>query len=122
MSKIVIAANAMIANAEKISTVIPSNENKEFFYFLYGKKYTWGIYKDGGAIVLLYFPNNESPDYLAALASYDFSDVSVMRYSSLSIGSQEAEETFRDLYTIIQEKAFGIDKVLDEIIGDFDIC
>ena len=39
-------------------------------------------------------------------------------YKVSDIGSREARETFEELYTLLKEKAYGIDEVLNEIIEE----
>jgi len=45
-------------------------------------------------------------------------DEEYIRYSSKDLNSKEAYETFSELYRIIEEKVFGVDKALDDIIKD----
>jgi len=41
-----------------------------------------------------------------------------MTYRASDFKSQEVDESFRDLYTTVKGKLYGIDKVFDEILGE----
>jgi hypothetical protein len=58
---------------------------------------------------------------LAAFELDDWREFDQMAsYSDGSIGTQEAKASFRDLYDLLTEKVYGIDLVLDDIIGTRD--
>jgi hypothetical protein len=119
MSKIVQAVNAMLQKKELISQVIPGEPGtfREYF-FLFNQKYKWSImYNASDDIYYLSFYSTDAP--LKLLASYpppELEKFTSMIYTTQEIGTKEAYQTFRDLYTTIKEKVFGIDKVLDDII------
>jgi hypothetical protein len=120
--KIVSAANAMISNPGKITSVIPGSTSGELF-FLYAEKHKWSIVStsDGADYSLFYYPTDLSLESLASMEDYQWSDFSYMiRYSSKDIGTKEAKDTFAELYTIVKERLFGVDDVLTEIINTAD--
>lgn len=121
MSKIIQAVNAMISNHKLIDPVIRVDYSGELF-FLYKGKHKWSISKAGTDqkdYYLHYYPGNQD---LATLANFSedqwrgFSEI--VTYKSLEIGTREAFNSMQELYTIVSEKLFGMDDVLDDIIGD----
>ena len=115
MSKIIRAINAMIANPEKISNIF--KKEKEY-YFLYDKKYKWSIsyIEDQDRYYVYYYPESKSLENISTTT--DWGDEEFLVYKSEDFNSQEAIQTFKELYLIIKERQYGIDKVLDEIIKD----
>lgn len=117
MSKIVTAANAMIANPKKIGSVVKGDYSEIFFE--YDNKHKWSIRPEGEAnYTLYYYPGDYSIEALVMLHDYDWDMVNMVKYSSSEIGTVEARNTFSELYTLVNEKVFGVDVVLDNIIGD----
>lgn len=117
MSKIVQAVNAMISNPNLISNVIP---NEKEFFFLYKNKYKWSISRRDNDHILWYYPGG---DRLEALSSYEGSDwegTPMVNYRDAEIGTKEAKASFSELYTLIKERAYGVNEVLDDIISDLD--
>lgn len=116
MSRIVSAINSMISNPELIGNVITNSANEYFFTFK--DRHKWSIRHIEPGYVLWYYPSDES---LENLAAYDdpvaWEHVPMVTYRSADIGTLEAEESFRELYRIVGEKVFGMDEVLDDIIG-----
>lgn len=116
MTKIVEAANAMIANPDKITNVIQAGDE---VFFLYKDKYKWSSIESSDDYRLYFYPGGESIERLvdSALSGWDTS-IPMISYSSEDIGSNEAIATFKELYTLVKGKAFGIDDALDDIISD----
>lgn len=119
MSKIVRAVNVMVSNPEQITNVISSNYSDELF-FIYKNKYKWGMKRDeDGEYYLYYYPGRQTLNQLAGFSDQDWNDFSEMVvYSTNGIGTKEARSSFADLYTVVREKRFGLNDVLDDIIGD----
>jgi hypothetical protein len=120
MSKIVSAANAMISNDHKIGSVSPNGSE---YFFLYDNKHKWSIRHDAGTTentVLFFYPSDDiSIEQLASFGQDDWQYYNKMvSYSAKEIGTIEAEQTFKELFSIVKEKAFGVDDVLDQIISD----
>lgn len=117
MSKIVEAVNVMILNPEKITNVI---KRESEYYFIYKDKYKWSINGlPSGSYTLVYYASDISLDELANFEQENwehFNDMVIYRCSD--IGTKEATQTFRDLYSILNEKVFGVDEVLSDIIKD----
>lgn len=114
MSKIIRAINTMILNKDKITNII-SKEGQLFF--LYDNKYKWSIGVSGGYFYLCYYPD-DLPTIKELSMIPDMSGYEYLRYSLKDFKTQEAEESFRELYTIIKEKRYDMDKVLDDIINE----
>jgi len=120
MSKIVSAINTMVSSPELITSVLMGGFDNEY-YFKYDKKHSWSIMRNSeGEYSLHYYPGDADITELAAIPEEAWSDFEPesVRYSSKDIGTREAIESFRDLHTIIGEKAYGMDDVLNEIIGN----
>lgn len=119
MSKLIQAVNAMIANANQIKPVLRGASNGEYF-FMYGGKHKWSISKNSkGEFFLTYYAGTQSLADLAALREEEWIDFNEMVvYNSRDLGTREAIDSFRDLYSLVQERLFGVDAVLDDIIGD----
>lgn len=116
MSKIVQAVNAMIENKDLLSSVIPSGKE---IYFLYKQRHKWSMvqYEDGYHR-LFFYPSNRSLEEIAAMEPEDWEHFSEMVVYYDKEGAREAKESFADLYAVLKEKVYGMDKVLDEIIED----
>lgn len=116
MSKIVQAINSMITNKEKISNVIKSSEE---YFFLYKSKYKWSMALRDDGYHLWYYPGGDSLDFLASMAHSSWDNgVPMIHYFDGEIGTKEARASFAELYTILSEKLYGIDDVLNDIISD----
>lgn len=117
MSKIVVAINVMIVQREKITNVQDGQVDGEIF-FLYDKKHKWSMMKNDEGHVLFYYPGNQSLDNLASIPEEYWSDeVDMVPYRVKDIGTKEAKQTFAELYAVLTELRFGMDKVLDDIIS-----
>ncbi|WP_024690315.1 hypothetical protein [Pseudomonas tremae] len=121
MSKIVIAANAMIANKNRISDVLPGNNDNEVF-FLFDRKYKWSSIKRADEhYALFYYPGRQSIESLAGMRDEEWVEFSHMvSYNSKDIGTKESLDTFRDLYMLVNGMKYGMEQVLDDIIESAD--
>ena len=115
MSKIVTAVNAMILNTEKISDVLYIGW---WMFFLYDGKYVWSIRWDEPTdqYYLCLYPDL-SMERLESLSDLEWEHVRSVTYSTEELKTREAKESFAELYLIVKEKAHGVDRVLDDIIG-----
>ncbi len=119
MSKIVQAVNSMIVNKNYITDVIDSS--KEYF-FLYKSKYKWSMADRDDGYHLWFYPGTDKIDWLAAMSSSNWdTNTPMVHYSDAEIGTKEAKASFAELYTVLSEKVYGVDAVLDDIIADDDI-
>lgn len=118
MSKIVTAINAMIRNSEKISKVLLGRDNEIFFEF--DKKHKWSIVKRDDDTLLWFYPGTVRLEDLANYANQDWEDFPMITYRASEIGGREAKESFDELHLLVREKAYGIDKVLKDIIEGAD--
>ena len=118
MSKIVKAINVMVSNQNLITNVIRGAHDTEFF-FIYDQKHTWSILRTStDGFILRYYPGDVDIAMIASITDEEWMDhepTNVM-YSSKDLGTKEAHESLKDLYNIAQEKVFGMDDVLDDII------
>lgn len=113
MSKIVQAVNAMISNNHLISDVI-RGENEIFF--LYKGKYKWSMAYRDDIYYLWYYPGEQS---IESLAQEQWQQgMPMVSYKDADIGTKEARASFADLYMVVEEKVYGVDAVLEDIIGD----
>ncbi|MEZ8652103.1 hypothetical protein AB6D92_24530 [Vibrio splendidus] len=122
MSKVVAAVNTMITNEKKISPVLVGTDSLEI-YFSYNKKYNWSLAlnDDEDCFYLHYYPASSFDiKDLSQMESFEFSDIINVTYSSKDLGSREAYQTFKELHNLLQEKVYGIDKVLDDILASDD--
>lgn len=116
MTRIVSAINAMIRNSIKIKNVCLRKGGELFFE--YDEKHKWSIHKREDDTLLWFYPGSFSIDYLANVDGDEWENVQMVTYRLSDIGTREARESFNELYTLLKEKAFGIDDILDEIIED----
>ena len=120
MSKIVTAINSMVSHPDLITDVIKGTYEKEFF-FRYSKKHNWSIFKtNDGHYTLNYFPGNPNLKNLAELPDEAWEEVGpeLVRYSTKDLATTEAIDSFRELYSIVSGRVYGMDDVLNDIIGD----
>lgn len=115
MSKIVQAVNAMITNADWITPVI---QNGNEFFFVYRGKYKWSISNRNGEHLLWYYPGNEMIESLASFDGPEWEDTPMVTYRDLEIGTREAKASFAELYTLVKERLYDVNVVLDDIISD----
>lgn len=115
MSKIVQAVNAMIANPQLIANVV---QGQDEFFFLYKNRYTWSMSKREDDYFLWFYPGCSHPEELTSFEGHDWEGVPMVTYRAKEIGTKEARASFTELYTIIKEKLYGLNDVLDDIIAD----
>lgn len=115
MSKIVQAVNAMVANPDLITKVVRGDSE---YFFLYKDKYKWSMTKRPKGLYLWYYPGEESLEELAARDPGGFDDVDMVSYSDVEIGTTEAKASFAELFTLLNEKIYGVNLVLEDIISD----
>lgn len=109
MTKIIKAINSMIINKDKISNVKKGDLNR--FFFIYEGRYVWSIRKDTGGEFFLRFYPAESVEH--AMRNNNES----IRYSTSQFNSKEDVQSFEALHMLVQEKIYGLDKALDDIIN-----
>lgn len=118
MSKIVQAVNAMISNPKLITTVL---QGKNEFFFLYKNKYKWSVSRsDKGDHFLFFYPGDESIETLMHYDHNDWEGTQMVTYRDTDIGTKEAKASFAELFTLIKERVYGVNEVLDDIISDAD--
>jgi hypothetical protein len=119
MSKIVTAINAMISNSELITNAVQGTMDSEQF-FKYDKKHIWSIIHNQkkGEYYLHYYPGNQDINHLAIIPEeyWDNAEIKSVAYRSKVLGTKEALDSLAELHSIVSEKVYGMDEVLDEII------
>ncbi len=120
MSKIVQAVNAMIANPKLIGEVSGGHDGELFFKYM--EKYLWSMrVNDETGYFLYFYPGKLTISQLVAMDPSDWVDFdNMVVYRADEIGTKEARASFAELYTLLNEKRFGINEALDDII-DSDI-
>ena len=103
----------MIQNSGKITNI---RRRESEYYFLYNKKYKWSISKPESVYYLHYYPFDITIEEISEIEEWEVYDY--VSYNTKELKSQEAEESFLELYQIIKEKIYNVDEVLDEIIKD----
>ncbi|WP_254620311.1 hypothetical protein [Vibrio metschnikovii] len=119
MSKIVTAINVMISNPELITNVVQGDLDTECF-FIYDKKHSWSIIENKeGKYFLHYYPGNPDVNSLASIPGerWHEADINSVAYTSEVLGTKEALDSLKELNSIVREKLYGMDDVLDDIIN-----
>jgi len=117
MSKIVEAVNVMISNQDKIDSTYQGTYEPEVF-FRYDKKHNWSILRnEAGDFYLHYYPAKYEVEDLASWPEEAWHEFrGMVSYNSKDLGTKEAKDSLRELYTVVKEKVFGMDDVLSDII------
>lgn len=114
MNKIILAINSMIENSDEISVVV--GKNNEYIFSYQGS--IWSIFEyndpESGYSLVLY-PRTKSISQLESLDNPRFNTPHII-YSSGDLKTQEALESFHELYNILKEKVYGVDDILNKII------
>jgi hypothetical protein len=120
MSKIVQAVNAMISNKPLITSVISSNDE---IFFTYRDKYIWSVRRepDSNEFLLWHYPGTDDIEQIAGNEGDDWERVPMVVYKTAEIGTKEARASFAELYSMVKERLYGMDDVLDDIISDADL-
>jgi len=119
-SKIIRVINKMISNSKRIGNVVKGALNSNEYYFTYDTKYKWSIVGEQTTnkdIVLYYYPLNDSIEQIAQM---DETLLEYVTYKCSDFKTKEAEESFRELLTIVKSNYLGIDQVFDQILDDTD--
>lgn len=118
MSKVVKAINVMISNPDKITKAIKAENGTEIF-FLYDGKHPWSIIeRDGSDYYIHYYPGNPDIVRLASIPDqyWEEENIQSVMYSSKELGTKEAKESMAELYSVVSEKVYGMDDILEDII------
>jgi hypothetical protein len=88
---------------------------------LYKNKYKWSIKQcQENTHIIWYYPGTESLESLATYEPDEWGGTPMVNYHDAEIGTKEAKASFSELYTLIKERVYGINDVLDDIISDLD--
>lgn len=119
MSKIVQAVNSMIVNKKLIDSVIIGESE---IFFRYRDKYIWSVRRDpdSSEYLLWYYPGAGGVAEIAANDGSDWDHVPMVLYKTADIGTKEARASFAELHSIVKERVYGMDEVLEDIISDAD--
>lgn len=109
----------MISNPDNITKVLRGSRE---LFFLYKGKYKWSMRREGDTHSLWFYPGNERIEQLVGHddPESDWDGVSMVHYSDTEIGTKEARASFSELFTLLKERVFGVNTVLDDIIADMD--
>ena len=115
--KIIQVINAMISNPDLITNVV---KNQHEYFFLYNLKHKWSIsIDDDGEYYLNIYPT-ENPNF-DVLATYngDWTQINYVSYNTKELKTNEALESFSELYKIVSDRLLGIDEIFDDILQGF---
>lgn len=110
----------MITNSKRIGNVIKSSQSTNEYFFTYKGSYKWSIMESpmaNGEILLYYYPMNLNLHEISMLLE---PEIEFITYKSGEFKSKEADESFRELFSIVKSKYLGMDKVLDDILNESD--
>ena len=113
MSKIITVINTMISNSDNISQII---QHKKEYFFIYDNKYKWSINVQSNVYILNYYAGKESIEKLANFSAIEWSEYPFVTYTSQDMKTREAYESMQELYRIVQEKLYGVDRAFNDII------
>jgi hypothetical protein len=117
-NKIVAVINKMIETSSLIEDVVQgeTEHNSEELFFSYGKKHKWSIVRrSNGEFGFWYYPGSSySTKELAQIPHFE--GIPLVYYSDADFKAPEATESIAELYRIVQEKKYGIDKLFEEIL------
>lgn len=115
--KIIQVINAMISNHELITNVV---RNQHEYFFMYNLKHKWSISLNNEGDYYLHLYPLDHPDY-EYLANFDgdWTQINYVSYNTKELKTNEALESFSELYKIVSDKLLGIDGIFDEILQGF---
>lgn len=118
MSKIIKAMNVMISNSFSLRNVTQGHSPGEYFFNY--EKYNWSIYRNHeNEYFLNYYPKIKSFKQIIDISIDEWDEsVEYVTYSTKDLPTKEARETFSELYTLVKEKIYGMDEILDDIINN----
>ena len=114
MAKIIEVLNSMISKNDRITNVIKSDQE---YFFIYDNKYKWSIVKDNNENYFIHFYPDDSRTIEEIRNISDWSNYNFVTYSTSDLKTQEAIETFRELYQVVSDKVYGLDDIFDDIIN-----
>lgn len=124
MSKIVQAVNSMIEKENKITSVkrVVDTDHDTTYFFTYNNKYLWAVRKDTDENYwLAYFPAGPAQAGEAmdeCRRNWRQGEIDMVSYFSPELRTQEATESFAALHRIVEERLYGMNEVIDDILGD----
>lgn len=101
----------MIINSDKISEISKAGDK---YLFIFDNKFVWSIEKNfSGNYFLTIYPKIKDSDEMVDNTDKPIDSIT---YRSIEYDTQEATESFFELFLLIQEKAMNVDEALDAII------
>jgi hypothetical protein len=110
----------MIGSEEDIDKVVLGADGDEYF-FVFKNKYVWSVASRESGFSLYFYPQ-ALPQEIRGLASRgpgDWDQIVMVHYFDGDVGAG-ASNAFKRLFDLVKDKSYGMDKVLDDIIGDFE--
>ncbi len=114
--KIVQVVNKIIENKDKISEV---QKNGKEYFFKYDSRYIWSILRgeEEEEYWIHFYPKVKmSYEELLDFREWHTLEGDYLTYSTSVLKTQEAFETFKELYHIIADKLLGVNDIFDEIL------
>ena len=122
MSKVIQVINTMISNSNKITDVVKGSTDQEEYFFLYDNNYRWSILESVEEAELYYiayiYPKTKLSVLNLASALSFTGEESFVPYSSKDLKSQEALESFRELFNVVKSKLLGVDDIFSKILDE----
>lgn len=119
MDKIIQVINKMVENKAKINGVIKdlTPQDRQEYYFMYDG-FKWSVARldeNASTYSLYYYPDKSlSLDDISRVNWSNYKEF--MMYKSDDYKSQEATESFADLFLTVQNKLYDVDKIFDKIL------
>lgn len=123
MSKVIKAINVMVSNPSLISDVYKGMHFSEIF-FKYDRKHCWSILKNAESVYYLsYFPSAPDLSRLSDISDeeWEIHGPQAVTYNTKDLATKEAIESFSELFSLVNEKVFGMDNILSEIIASDEV-
>lgn len=109
----------MIQNPHKMTNV---RKGVGEYFFLYNKKYKWSVSISDEILAptyyLHYYPFEMTIEELSKIPQEEWDSYEYLSFSTKELKSQEAEESFQELYRMVKGKIYKVNEVLDDIIKD----
>ena len=66
---------------------------------------------------LWFYPDEGTLEGLTSNEGHDWDSVNIVTYRDSEIGTREAKASFSELYKLLEEKVYGVNEALDDIIS-----
>ena len=76
--------------------------------------------KDADDYYLWYYPGTEEIEQLTHFGDDEWEGTPMVSYRASELGTKEADASFAELYSVLKERIYGMNDVLDDIISEDD--